>query len=125
MKLVIFFLIFAVTVGAQTPKRAFVYITKSQATICKTAGLHQHDDVVTVTMRVVSWDGCELRGMIRRGDHFKGKGHGGRFNGQLYTVFGGFENNTKLKPRQKIKVTYDRSCGQVLFASFPENPGIQ
>lgn len=85
------------------------------STICATAPEHKHDDVVTLTMYVTSWDGCELRGVIR----------GGKFAGRTYTLFGGFESSTKLAPKQKIRVTYDRSCGRVLMAVFPKDPGIK
>lgn len=93
----------------QTPE--FKYKAKASA-VCRTAPAHKHDDVVTVTMYVTSWDGCELRGVIR----------GGKFAGKTYVLFGGFDRQAKLRPKQRIRVTYDRSCGQVLFAVFPKDP---
>lgn len=92
----------------------FRYTAKA-STVCKTAPAHKHDDVITVTMYVTSWDGCNLRGVI----------NGGKFGGKTYVLFGGFERHTKLKAEQKIKVTYDRSCGQVLLAVFPKDLGFQ
>lgn len=83
--------------------------------VCATAPAHKHDDIVTVTMYVSSWNGCALRGVI----------HGKKFGGKTYTLFGGFESSTKLSPKQRIRVTYDRSCGQVLMAVFPREPGIR
>lgn len=82
--------------------------------VCATAPAHKHTDVVTVTMYVTSWDGCELRGVI----------HGKKFGGKTYVLFGGFEKSQKFEVKQKIRVMYDRSCGQVLFAVFPRDPGI-
>lgn len=91
----------------------FVYRARNAAPFtCQTARLHKHDDVVSLTMQVTSWDGCTLKGMIK----------GGKFNGGVYTVFGGFEGDQKPHVKQMITVRYDRTCGQVLFAIFPDNP---
>lgn len=83
--------------------------------VCATAPAHKHDDITTVTMYVSSWDGCELRGVI----------HGKKFAGKTYVLFGGFEKSQKFEVKQKIRVVYDRSCGQVLFAVFPKDVGIK
>lgn len=96
----------------QTPD--FRYKARA-TTVCKTSPQHKHDDVVTVQMIVTSWDGCALRGSIK----------GGKYNGGQYVLFGGFESQAKFSPKQKIRVTYDRSCGQVLMAIFPKDPGIR
>lgn len=83
--------------------------------VCATAPAHKHDDVVTVSMSVVSWDGCELRGVI----------HGKKFAGKTYVLFGGFAQSQKFGVKQKVRVMYDRSCGQVLLAVFPREVGIR
>lgn len=93
-------------------KKPFIYRAKpAEPFSCLSARDHQHDDVVELTVYVVSWDGCELKGVIR----------GGKFNGRIYTLFGGFEGSLKPQVQHKITVRYDRSCGQVLFAIFPDD----